>query len=553
MKKFFATLLLMVAACVSAFAEQIVPEPGIYMVGDAAPSGWSINNPTALIKVSENIYEFKGYLKEGKQFKFYTKKGDWSNPMIVATTEDSPLTKAGLQNQPFNFNSWDLKWKVIEGGYYKVTLDIESQTISAEYLGETAQSVTPLGDIYIAGYAVNKTWNLSDIKKLTNNGDNTYTYEGHLYGGNNGFQFRFINNDYDLDAVSLKPANQSAAVCLSTTGFAESGVDFRQNPDINWWVETEGEYTITLDLNTFTVSAVCNSYADPNAIVPSPGIYIIGDAAPCGWSTDVKWPTALIKKSENVYEYKGYLKEGKQFKFYTMKGSWSNPAIVAATENSPLTKTGFQNQEFVFKGQDYKWKVMEGGYYKLTLDLVAHTITAEYLGDTFQSMLPFGDIYVAGYAVNKTWNLADIKPLTNNGDNTYTYSGLLNGGDSGYQFRFITNTYDFDALSLKPANKDAAVCLSTTGFAESGVDYRQNPDKNWWVETTGYYTITLNLNTLTVTATYDGESGVEGIGTENNVTVVGEFDLLGRPVKDAEGMFVIQKLSNGTTRKVIKH
>jgi len=257
MKRLFSMVLLMAASCLIVNAQdEIVPGPSIYIVGDAAPNGWSISNPTVLTKQDDGTWVYKGKLIGGKQFKFYTKKGSWDNPAIRATTADAPLTKDGFASQDFTYNSGeDNKWKVTDGGYYKLTLDLTKYTISAEYLGDTFQSMLPLGDIYAIGWAVSKSWNISDRKKLTNLGNNVYQYKGLLYGGDGGYQFRFITNTDDLDALSLKPANRDAKVSLSATGFAEDGVEYRQDPDINWWVEHEGYYTITLDLNNLTVRA----------------------------------------------------------------------------------------------------------------------------------------------------------------------------------------------------------------------------------------------------------------------------------------------------------
>jgi len=108
----------------------------LYMVGDATPAGWDINNPTPLTKKSKYVFEYEGPMKAG-EFKCYTKTGDWGATAIRPKVADTELSKSGVADPNIVYASEpDDKWKVKDAGKYKITLDLEKYTIAAEYISE---------------------------------------------------------------------------------------------------------------------------------------------------------------------------------------------------------------------------------------------------------------------------------------------------------------------------------------------------------------------------------------------------------------------------------
>ncbi len=103
----------------------------IYMVGDAAPNGWAIEDATPLTWV-ENTAEFvyEGHLNAG-ELKFAAGEPSWDSPFYMATVSgQDDLTVTSMQLvQP---GGVDYKWKVTAAGSYRVTLDIDRLTIKFE-------------------------------------------------------------------------------------------------------------------------------------------------------------------------------------------------------------------------------------------------------------------------------------------------------------------------------------------------------------------------------------------------------------------------------------
>lgn len=290
--------------------------------------------------------------------------------------------------------------------------------------------------------------------------------------------------------------NRDATEISFAGDFAEMGIEGYYTARDLW---THSENTVPSKSYSVTLPAYgCKILRlSKNKITPNPSIFIVGSAAPCGWTSDNKAPIALTRIDESTFEYRGYLTAG-EFKFHTEKGSYNTPRINAVNQGDEVTKQGFTDYQIMFPTYDNKWKVTDAGYYVLTLDIARHTLSARYCGDTFQSMLPFGDIYIIGWAANQNWDdVSRWKKLTYKGDNVYEYKGRLTGGTDGEQFRFSTYTCDLSTLSFKPS-ASAHVNLSSAGFDETGVSYCQNPDANWRVTDAGYYTLTLYLNELSV-------------------------------------------------------
>ena len=104
------------------------PYKQLWLVGDAVPSGWSIDAPTAMVPTAGNPYEFTyiGPLKAG-EFKIPTTTGSWDADFFMPPTngegitgKDAIIISGGVDN----------KWKINEAGTYKITFNQLYETIS---------------------------------------------------------------------------------------------------------------------------------------------------------------------------------------------------------------------------------------------------------------------------------------------------------------------------------------------------------------------------------------------------------------------------------------
>lgn len=122
------------------------PYSTIWMVGDATPNGWSLDNATPLVKDTsdDNIFTWTGHLNAG-QLKFSCdKQSDWNGAWFLAPEEDAPasgttqhtifIDKSSTEQSELypdlNLGDVDLKWKITEAGNYTITLDQLLETVT---------------------------------------------------------------------------------------------------------------------------------------------------------------------------------------------------------------------------------------------------------------------------------------------------------------------------------------------------------------------------------------------------------------------------------------
>lgn len=110
-----------------------------YMVGDATPAGWDINNPTAFTPTEEDalVFVYEGSLNTG-EMKCCLKAGSWDNPFVRPLANGSTISKSGVQESAFTMHAGDPddKWRVTDAGRYRLTFDLRNWTVAAEYLGQ---------------------------------------------------------------------------------------------------------------------------------------------------------------------------------------------------------------------------------------------------------------------------------------------------------------------------------------------------------------------------------------------------------------------------------
>ena len=108
------------------------PYSMIYLVGDASPNGWSIDNATPMAAVGGNPYKFEwsGTLNAG-EFKFTCdKQSDWNGDWFLATVQGQ--TPSGQEEQVLFSAAGanpDNKWRIEQTGTYAIEFDQLLQTV----------------------------------------------------------------------------------------------------------------------------------------------------------------------------------------------------------------------------------------------------------------------------------------------------------------------------------------------------------------------------------------------------------------------------------------
>jgi hypothetical protein len=109
------------------------PYTQLWIVGDAAPNGWNIDNPTAMTATSDpNIFTYTGHLNAG-EFKFPVTTGDWGTDFFRPYKNHPDISATGAQwvkHGTAPDDTDDYKWNITVAGNYIITLNQLYETIS---------------------------------------------------------------------------------------------------------------------------------------------------------------------------------------------------------------------------------------------------------------------------------------------------------------------------------------------------------------------------------------------------------------------------------------
>ncbi len=210
----------------------------IWIVGDASPSGWTVDNPVAFTQDTDNpfIFTLECQLNAGHFKLLAGTLGDWCGNWYRPLVDNQGLNETGVEQN--SGCDTDNKWQVTTAaaGRYKIILNTSNNTINFEPV-----------NVYMIGDATPNGWNMGSLTPMQKNGS-VYTWTGTLSAGD--FKFTKFNTDWcqGTELVGVT-ANQD----ISNTSFQErvkcAGGDAT---DFKWKVKASqaGTYTIKLDLNT---------------------------------------------------------------------------------------------------------------------------------------------------------------------------------------------------------------------------------------------------------------------------------------------------------------
>lgn len=228
--------------------------------------------------------------------------------------------------------------------------------------------------MYFLGDAAPCGWNNGSPSEFVQSEEDKYTfiYEGVMNKG----EMKAMLAKGSWDVPFIRPDSEGLAV--GKDGIANAPFQmWAGDPDWKWKFTEAGVYRLEFNLKTWTYSMTWVSEL-PKDPIKVDALYMVGEAAPNGWSLDDA--TQLTKESEYVFSYTGALKTG-EVKFCAEK-DWGAKFVRPEVANEAITKTGVANNKIVYTtGPDDKWKVADAGQYKITLDLQKYTIKAEYLGE----------------------------------------------------------------------------------------------------------------------------------------------------------------------------
>ncbi|MDR1718648.1 MAG: SusF/SusE family outer membrane protein [Dysgonamonadaceae bacterium] len=330
----------------------------LYLIGDATPGGWSLDNATQLNPVSNSPGSFviSVDLRPGN-FKFVTTRNDFlPSYNRDATAAEPKLIYRDGDNQP------DEQFGIEKAGRYRIAVNLLDLTINIE-------EQTVVGPKYSKMYLVGDFtgWGFWEMRQDAFN-PFIFRYGAVLNGGGDrDFKFGTASGSWDN---MLHPTIPNAPITHTNAMFDDSG-------DYKWVLSTAQNnkpYKIAIDITEGAERMYMTEYT------PYTTLYVIGDASPIGWSLNDREQTRMTKGADDfTYTWTGTLKTG-EIKFKCADdSSWDNdenhPWYMAPEENLPVVPNTDMVLTPSFRAAgDRKWIVQEAGTYTITINQLTETI-----------------------------------------------------------------------------------------------------------------------------------------------------------------------------------
>lgn len=318
----------------------------LYLIGDATPNGWNAGNATPLTAVPNQPGKFtwQGNLSAG-DFKFITTLGQFlpsynkggSNTSLIYRTADA---------QP------DEKFKITAAGSYAVAVDLLNLSIT---LAEGNNP--PYTKLWIVGAATPNGWNIDNPNQMRVDSSNLWVFNYNEVLKSGEFKIPVSTGNWGTDYYM--PLTNHQSLTATDVQLVPGG-----NPDKKWEITNAGPYKIKLDLQ--------NNKIRITPFTPYTQIWMVGDATPVGWNINDPQLMTATAGDPYVFTYEGPMNAG-EFKFPIAKGNWGTDYFMPGTDQSGAGST---QVKFVTGGNpDHKWRLIQAGNYKITLDQLRETIS----------------------------------------------------------------------------------------------------------------------------------------------------------------------------------
>lgn len=341
----------------------VVYDLNLYPVGDCFEWGWD-KTGAAKMETSDNIhFTWTGVIAagEGYAFKFLTEEaimtGSWYPSYNRDGDSDNPwaLVERRSEADP------DRQFVVEKGGECTIAVDLEKMTVSLTYKEAEKIHIYGIGDAFDWG------WALADAEEFLSTDNKSFTWTGDAKAG--AFKFMCSNEKW------LPGYNRDANAADGWTAYYR---DSDSQPDDQFSLSSDGNWTIKLNVETLKVTAVRNgdrTDATPGTKYEYDGLWLYGDIIP-GFS----WKLAGMLKMETsdnvVFTCEGEFigGEGKQFKFMCHADKWW-PAFVRDGEETTSLKMRYGTSG----SDDTPFYLTESGKYRITADVGKMEVTLEKL------------------------------------------------------------------------------------------------------------------------------------------------------------------------------
>lgn len=320
----------------------------LYIIGDAAPNGWSADNASPMQANPDDltVFTYEGLLKAG-EFKLITTLGQFLPSYNKGATETA-LVYRTEDSQP------DDKFVIPETGAYSITVDLFELDITIAKLDEP-----PYAQLWIVGDATPNGWNIDNPNEMTVDPSDPFVFT--YYENLNAGEFKIPTSTGNWGADFYMPLVNEQDIALTGVQLVAGG-----NPDNKWRITEPGPYKITLNLRDLTIGI--------KQFTPYAQLWMVGDATPAGWNIDNPHPMLADAGDPNVFTYTGELIAG-EFKIPLGTGNWGGDYFMPPANHPDIVVNTIMPMKFIKSGNpDNKWQIAQPGNYKITVNQLYETI-----------------------------------------------------------------------------------------------------------------------------------------------------------------------------------
>lgn len=226
----------------------------LWIIGDATPYGWSLDDATALLSKSDNESLYSGtiYLKADAEFKFMTTT-EWGGEEY-GSAPDATLTDGKIDLAMGTNDEGYGKLQVAEEGNYYITVDTE-QLVATIEKSEYQESQIALCSLFLIGDATAGGWSVDSGTPLFQNEATPYVYSADVELSEGSFKIATVikgGGTFDSKYYYFRDPENADKIVLGSAD------------DTQWAIEEAASYAVTVNILQSSISIV---KSDGNASV----------------------------------------------------------------------------------------------------------------------------------------------------------------------------------------------------------------------------------------------------------------------------------------------
>lgn len=371
----------------------------------------------------------------------------------------------------------------------------------------------PGRNLYLTGGATNVEWDeekgIPFVRSPYN--PNIHTLECELWDNDGiyGSHFRIMCQP-DINGYGLFPPKNGEVISDTPMTFVKKKSTSRES-GYRWKIpkEKQGHYKITVNLSN---NLLRFEFLGQTRHIPKE-LYLIGGATEAEWEVDKAIPFKQDSNNPAIFTLTTLLKSnsginGNKFKILE-QADYLGYSLHPPFENQSLSETNTYVQKKEPVSTDSKWTISSSkqGYYKLTVNTLTGTLSAEFLGAL--KVLPAKLYLVGGVTPNKSYDSSSGIPFEQDpvNPNIFRLECLLKISTvtNGDQFRILEQNKPGGYGLYAPKSKFAVP--STSSYIEK-VTSSSTSSYRWLVPSNkqGYYRLTIDIKIKILTAEYLGNT-----------------------------------------------